>query len=318
MLTPALIRFRPLCEDDLPDMIRWLQSEAVYTWYGKRPQSAEEIHDKYIPRIEGKTYVKPYLILYEEEPIGYIQMYSIAEASPEYRDGINIPDSAGVDLFIGENAYRHQGLGKHILKEFMKNYIFHGDAFRVCIICPEPANLSAIRAYEKAGFQPFKTIQASDGEELVMRIERDLVIHSEVIRVRANVILIQDNKILLVPFIRHDEPRRWMLPGGGIHYGESIEQAAIREVQEETGLLIECTQRVNLAELIQPHIPWHSITITFLGKIIGGAIKSEKHPEYGDKTPRWFSAPELSTITINDHSLDLINKMMKDRKNGTI
>jgi 8-oxo-dGTP pyrophosphatase MutT (NUDIX family) len=48
------------------------------------------------------------------------------------------------------------------------------------------------------------------------------------------VILISDGNVLLV---RHyHAPYVWTLPGGGIEEGESPEEAAIREVKEETGL----------------------------------------------------------------------------------
>ncbi|MEY4276294.1 MAG: hypothetical protein RIS26_757 [Actinomycetota bacterium] len=50
-------------------------------------------------------------------------------------------------------------------------------------------------------------------------------------------------------------PPRWITPGGGIEPGESISQAAIRELAEETGIVID---EASLGELVgKSHGRWH-------------------------------------------------------------
>lgn len=54
-------------------------------------------------------------------------------------------------------------------------------------------------------------------------------------------ILILDDRPLLIQ--RRDIPV-WVLPGGGIDPGETPESAAIREMEEETGLKVEITRKI--------------------------------------------------------------------------
>ncbi|MGH7738635.1 MAG: NUDIX domain-containing protein [bacterium] len=58
------------------------------------------------------------------------------------------------------------------------------------------------------------------------------------IRIRVAGILVKDGQLLLV---RHEKNNQsyWLLPGGGVEYGESLEQALTREFEEEVGLHIE-------------------------------------------------------------------------------
>jgi ADP-ribose pyrophosphatase YjhB (NUDIX family) len=90
-------------------------------------------------------------------------------------------------------------------------------------------------------------------------------------RIRVAVILAQDGQILLV---RHRKGDRayWMLPGGGLDYGETFEACAIRELREETGLEIEVDRMLFLSEAICPRGTRHVVNIYLVGRVVGGAI----------------------------------------------
>src|SRR2546423_3258097 len=52
-------------------------------------------------------------------------------------------------------------------------------------------------------------------------------------RVAARVLIVQDDKVLLVKEASDDW---WALPGGGIGHGETVESSLVREVEEELGV----------------------------------------------------------------------------------
>ncbi len=174
---PSGISFRPLRSSDLPLMHRWLNTPHVARWWYGDDTSWRGIEEQYGSYIEGREPVRPYLILHDDEPTGYIQSYLVSD-DEEYARLVGVEDSAGVDMFIGEEEYLYRGLGREILRRFLAEVVFRDEAVRVCVIGPEPKNVAAIRAYEKAGFRYVKTIRVP-GEpepEHLMRIGREEVL----------------------------------------------------------------------------------------------------------------------------------------------
>ena len=174
-IDPRGLSFRRLRASDLHLMHRWLNAPHVRRWWYAEGTSYEEIEDNYLPGIEGRDATKLFLILHEDRPIGFVQSYRIsAEDDETYAKLVDVADSAGVDLFIGEAEYLYGGLGHHFIRRFLSEHVFSDPRVEVCVIGPEPGNAAAMRAYEKAGFRFFKIIQVP-GEpepEYLMKLPR--------------------------------------------------------------------------------------------------------------------------------------------------
>ncbi len=122
----------------------------------------------------------------------------------------------------------------------------------------------------------------------------------EEIRIRACLAVVRDGQILLVPHYGADAgPVQWTIPGGRVAFSEELRAAALREFEEETGLHAEVTGLLDVSEVILQERPWHSITVTFSGRVTGGELAPEAGHRYGRKVPSWFSAETIEGIPVH-------------------
>jgi aminoglycoside 6'-N-acetyltransferase len=170
------IDFRPVeIGRDLADLLRWLGDVDVRRWYDEGELTEANIGRKYAPEVSMRKLV----ILIDGIPVGYIQVYRLADEE-EYRQQIDVSaDAVAMDLFIGEPAYRGQGWGTDVLRACLDRIVFGEMDAPMAMIAPDPENVRAVRSYAKAGFRPVKTVYVTDDEpgntgyELVMLLPRD-------------------------------------------------------------------------------------------------------------------------------------------------
>jgi ADP-ribose pyrophosphatase YjhB (NUDIX family) len=94
-------------------------------------------------------------------------------------------------------------------------------------------------------------------------------------RVGSAVLVEKDGKVLLGR--RQKDPGRGdlVIPGGGVKPFESIAEAGVRELREETGLDITIIERIGAYELINRDEGTHKLIVYSRAQVVGGVLRAD-------------------------------------------
>jgi mutator protein MutT len=121
-------------------------------------------------------------------------------------------------------------------------------------------------------------------------------------------LIIEEDKLLM---IRRGNPPfegYWSIPGGKIKWGEKLEEALKREVQEELSVEVEVGELAGIVESIvekEGDVVYHYILIDYFCRIISGTPKASSDA----LELRWVSLKELRNIKVTPSLLKLLKEL---------
>ncbi|MBI5039512.1 MAG: NUDIX hydrolase [Nitrospirae bacterium] len=93
------------------------------------------------------------------------------------------------------------------------------------------------------------------------------------------IIELEDKGIILIQ--RKNPPYGWAIPGGFVDYGESLEEAAVREALEETSLKVELVRQFHVYSAPGRDPRFHTIATVFIAKGTGVPVAADDAKEVG-------------------------------------
>ena len=126
-------------------------------------------------------------------------------------------------------------------------------------------------------------------------------------------IFIYDDDLNFILIKRMNDPFKdcWALPGGFVEYGESVEDAAIREAKEETNIDVELEELVNVYSAPDRDPRRHTVTVAYTAR---GDLKTRK-ADSDAKDIDVFQVEKLDSINIAfDHAIIIKDCLDKAKK----
>jgi len=129
-------------------------------------------------------------------------------------------------------------------------------------------------------------------------------------RVAVGAIVIKDGQVLLVRRGQPPSEGLWAVPGGRVHLGETLQQAAEREIKEETGLSIHARDPVYTFDVIlrdeAGRVRFHYVIVDLLADYINGTVC----PGDDAREARWVTPDELERLPTNQATREVLQKLL--------
>ncbi|MBW1858784.1 MAG: NUDIX hydrolase [Deltaproteobacteria bacterium] len=124
-------------------------------------------------------------------------------------------------------------------------------------------------------------------------------------------IVIRDDRVLLVKRSKPPGEGLWAIPGGRVELGETLQQAAEREIMEETGLTIQAKNPVYTFEVIEPDDAAKPRFHYVIVDLIAEYEKGELNPGDDASEARWVTPQGLESLPVSQATREVLKNVVR-------
>lgn len=123
-------------------------------------------------------------------------------------------------------------------------------------------------------------------------------------------IVVRNGHVLLARRGKPPSQGKWSVPGGAVDVGESLEDAARREIREECGIEVELTDTVEVIQRVTrdetQRVRFHYVIVDYVARWAGG----EPRPSAEASEVRWVRPEEFDGLDMTAGTAEVIRRML--------